>query len=135
IETTAEIAADVFALARPVDEHAEVVSLPAKRLRKRLVAVEPAAALLHLLSLGLILPEIGRGRLRVELRQLALETSLVKLPSARRPRDRRDRRSAGRTRRGSESSRIYRVPWRQPKNISPRVAAAAAHAIQSPVRP
>ena len=45
LEAALEIGGDVLALARPVDEHAEIVALLAQRFGERAVVFEPTAAL------------------------------------------------------------------------------------------
>jgi hypothetical protein len=45
VERAIEIGRDVLALSRPVDEHAEILSLAAERGREVAVVFEPAAAL------------------------------------------------------------------------------------------
>jgi hypothetical protein len=87
-EALLEIGRHVFALPGPVDEHDEIVCLSPQRRGERLVVLEPAPALLNSLRGGLILPEVWRGGLRVELAQLAIEPGLVKAPSADRRPDR-----------------------------------------------
>src|SRR5580700_10578905 len=101
-EATRQVGPDVLALTRPVDEDAEIVGLPPKRFRERAIGLEPPPALQDLLGVGLVLPEVGCGGLRLEFGQLAIESGFVKAPSAHRRRGPRDPRTRERARRRSE---------------------------------
>ena len=56
-----QLRADVFPLARPVDEHAKIVRLGFESRDQLDLFLDPAAALKDFLRLDLVAPEIGRG--------------------------------------------------------------------------
>jgi hypothetical protein len=82
VEAAIEIGADVFAAARPFEQHAEVVALAPQRFRQRAILFEAAAALQRLLRRALILPEFRQGDLLFEVAELARQARFVKAPSA-----------------------------------------------------
>ena len=67
---------------RPFDEHGEVVVLFLERENEIAILLEPAAALLDLLRVGRVFPEIGRGGAYVEAGQLFFRTGGLKDSSA-----------------------------------------------------
>jgi hypothetical protein len=85
VEALREIGGDVFALAGPVNQHADVVGLAAERRGKRTIFLEPATALKNLLRPVLVFPEIRRRGLGFDLAQFTFEAGFVKGPSAGRP--------------------------------------------------
>jgi hypothetical protein len=101
LDALLEIPGDILALLGPVDQHREIVDVAAKPRRQRFVVFDAAAALEDLLRARLVLPEIRLRRLVLDLRQLALQASFVKAPSAARWRERRDRRIGGLVHRAS----------------------------------
>jgi hypothetical protein len=62
LEALAQVALDVLALLRPLDEHGQIVLALLQRVDQLDLLLEATAALEGLLRLGLILPEIGQGR-------------------------------------------------------------------------
>ncbi len=84
VEAAREVVTDLLALARPLQQHTEIVPLLPKRLRERLVVLKAPPLLQDLLRGGLVFPEIGRGDARFELGQLFGDTRFVKDSSANR---------------------------------------------------
>jgi hypothetical protein len=70
VEGLGELGVDGFARLRPLDEDGEVVAFPGQRCDEVAVLLETTAALEDFLRLGLILPEIGSRRARLEASQL-----------------------------------------------------------------
>jgi hypothetical protein len=101
IEALGKVGRHVFALARPLDEYAEVISLAAERFGERSVVFELAPALKCLLCDLLIFPEVRGRNLCLDLGQFALQAGFVKAPSADRWRVRPGRRGCESFRRGS----------------------------------
>jgi len=67
LERAAELGGDVLALLGPVGEDGDVVRLFAQRRREVAVAFDAATALQDLLRGGLVLPEVRRRSLRLQL--------------------------------------------------------------------
>jgi hypothetical protein len=82
VEAAIEIGRDVFPVARPADQHAEVVALAAERFGERAVVLEAAAPLEDLLRGRLVLPEVRAGELAFEIAELPRQAGFVKDPSA-----------------------------------------------------
>jgi hypothetical protein len=59
VERLTEFQIDPLARFRPLEEHGEVIGLPAQRIDQLTVLLEPPSALEHTLRFGLILPEVG----------------------------------------------------------------------------
>jgi hypothetical protein len=72
LERLAEFGIDRFASLRPLDEHREVVALFFQRSDEIEFLLQPAPALQNLLGVGLVFPEIRRGRARLEAGQFLL---------------------------------------------------------------
>jgi hypothetical protein len=68
LEGAREIGHDLFPALRPFEQHAEVVDLLGEAVAQLDVFRETALPLQGLLSLGLVVPEIGPGDLPFELR-------------------------------------------------------------------
>ena len=88
-EAAREIRADVLPSIRPLDQHAQIVDVPAERLPQRHVFLQTPAALHYLLRVGLVTPEIGLARLLLDVGELFVkpgtlkDASAVPLPGAR----------------------------------------------------
>jgi hypothetical protein len=82
LESTLEIGHDVFALPRPLEQHMEIVGLLAQRFGQGAVVFEPAPALLRFLRVRRVFPEVRRRDRGFDFRQLAVQASFVKAPSA-----------------------------------------------------
>jgi hypothetical protein len=61
LDARGELRGDIFALARPVDEHTKVVCLGSERRDQLDLFLDSTAALKDFLRLDLVGPEIGRG--------------------------------------------------------------------------
>jgi hypothetical protein len=101
LDAPLEIGEDVFALLRPVDENLQVVRLPAERFGQGAIVLETAPALLCLLSVRGVLPEVGSRGGSLDLGQFALDAGFVKAPSAGRRLEPRGRRGRGSTHQAS----------------------------------
>jgi hypothetical protein len=66
VERPLEIAGDILAGLRPLDEHADVVDLAGEMVAKLEVVAQPATALEYSLRLGLVAPEVGFGDLLLD---------------------------------------------------------------------
>jgi len=82
VERLRELGVDRLAGLRPLDQHGEVVALFRERARKVAILLEPPPALQDLLCFGLVFPEIGGGRARLEARQLIVGAGGFKDSSA-----------------------------------------------------
>ena len=82
VERRAEFRVDRFARLGPLDEDREVVALAAQGFDEIAILLEPFPALEDLLRLGLVVPETGRGRARLETGQLVLRAGGFKDSSA-----------------------------------------------------
>ena len=98
IEGLTELRVDGFSGRRPLDENREVVALLAERIDEIAILLEPLAALEHLLSFGLVVPEVGSCGARLEPGQFILRAGGFKDNSA-------DRRRGGRGLRIGASTR------------------------------
>jgi hypothetical protein len=96
-----EIAEHVLPLPGPVEQDHQIVGLAPERVGQAQVILDAAPALRGLLGQRLILPEIRRGGRRLDFAQFALQSRIVKVPSAEQRRGRTDRCRGGRVRRGS----------------------------------
>jgi hypothetical protein len=61
VESAAEISLDWLPCCHPFDQHLQIVKLALERVTQLDVFLQPAAALLDLLRVGLVLPEVGGG--------------------------------------------------------------------------
>jgi hypothetical protein len=84
-----------FALPRPVDEDLQVFRLTAQRFGEGAIVLETAAALLYLLGVRGVLPEVRCRDRGFDLGQFALDAGFVKAPSAGRRREPSGRRGRG----------------------------------------
>ena len=82
VERALQVGGHVLALLRPFEQHADVVDLLGEAVAELDVFGEPALALQRLLRVGLVVPEVRRGDLQFELRQLSGIVRLVKDSSA-----------------------------------------------------
>ena len=73
-----ELGSDIFPLACPIDEHAEVVCLGSERCDQLDLFLDAAAALEDFLRLDLVVPEIGRRRAGFYLCELVTRASGLK---------------------------------------------------------
>ena len=78
VEGGPELRIDRFAGIGPLDEHGEVVALPAQRHHQVAVLLEAPAALQDLLRFSLVFPEVGGSGARLEAGQLFLWTGCLK---------------------------------------------------------
>ena len=85
-ESRREVSGYVLALLGPLEQHGEIVGLAAQRLGEIEVLLQPAAPLQHALRGGLVVPEVRRGGLPLQLRHLGLDGGGVKDSSASQPR-------------------------------------------------
>jgi hypothetical protein len=70
-ERALKVAADVLALIRPFEQHAEIVEPSDERIAKLEIVGDAPTTLQRLLRFGLIFPEIRCGDARFELGQFA----------------------------------------------------------------
>jgi hypothetical protein len=82
VDRALEISADILALLRPLDQHAEIVQLAYQRVAQLDLVREATPALQGLLRRRLILPEVRRRYARFDAGQLARRVSGVKDSSA-----------------------------------------------------
>ena len=66
VQALRQVLADILTLARPLDEHFEVVTTLFQRLRQFVVLLQSTTTLQHALRLGGIVPEIWRRGLFLE---------------------------------------------------------------------
>jgi hypothetical protein len=85
VESGGELLVDRLPAAEPLREHTQVVGLLPQAVAQAEVLLEPAAPLQDLLSLGLVLPEIGLRGLLLELGEFLGGTCGLKDSSADRP--------------------------------------------------
>jgi hypothetical protein len=82
VEGLAEVRGDILAALRPFEEHADVVDLSGEAVAELYVLRKTALPLKRLLRLGLVVPEIRRGDLLLQLGELAGIVGVVKDSSA-----------------------------------------------------
>jgi len=75
LDARRQLAGDVFSLACPVEEHAEIVRLGLERRDELDFFFDAAAALQDFLRLDLVVPETGRGRAGFYLCELVTRAS------------------------------------------------------------
>jgi hypothetical protein len=102
-ERADEIGLDRLALLRPLEEHGQIVDATRERSRELPVFLQARAALEQALGGLLVVPEVGRGYLLLDPRELLVQAGDVKDSSADRRRGRPDPDSVERARRVESS--------------------------------
>src|SRR5688572_22414034 len=129
IEAVSQLRSDVFPLARPVEQHAQVIGLRLERGDELDLFLDAPAALEGFLRLDLIVPEVRGGGARLYLGELVLGACGFKDNSG-------DRRPASRDPDSGGSSHRTRKPRMPPeKSSAASVSAAQMYAARSPILP
>jgi hypothetical protein len=77
-----QVARDILAGLRPLEQDAKVVELPGKRIAEGDLVAQATASLQQLLCFGLVGPEVGRGDALLEVGELVCRIACVKDSSA-----------------------------------------------------